>query len=396
MKNLHNYETDIQRCSKCGLCMSVCPVYKATGNDCAVSRGKFIMLNGVLKNDLLLSKNINKYLDMCLKCNACKDFCPSEIDAKEIFISAKCEYARKRPFTRFLKCSLNSFLPLAGCLTMFYRHAKFSKITTIFRPILNNILGRKILLASSLVEKNNSDLKICEWKANLKRKKVVYFKGCVNNYINPQSSIIVQKILKKMNVEIIIPKFKCCGAPLLSEGDENGFISQAEYNISQIPDDFDYFLTDCATCQSTFKDYEKYIDSDKLREINKKSMNVAEFIVKNVEKFKFNKQISFTYHKPCHLENTSFIKEFLRKSENIIYIQMPEYDECCGFAGAFAVKNTKISEKISARKAHNATMTKADYILTSCPSCIMGLTQGLIANGNNEVKPLNFIELFDI
>lgn len=49
MKKLEDFKEDINKCSKCGLCQSVCPVYKITGNDCAVSRGKFVMLDGVLK-----------------------------------------------------------------------------------------------------------------------------------------------------------------------------------------------------------------------------------------------------------------------------------------------------------------------------------------------------------
>ena len=48
MKSLKDYEEDIYKCSRCGLCQSVCPVYQTTLNDCAVSRGKFNILNGVL------------------------------------------------------------------------------------------------------------------------------------------------------------------------------------------------------------------------------------------------------------------------------------------------------------------------------------------------------------
>ena len=52
MHKLKDFKDEINKCSKCGLCQAVCPIYKLTGNDCAVSRGKFVMLNGVLKNDL--------------------------------------------------------------------------------------------------------------------------------------------------------------------------------------------------------------------------------------------------------------------------------------------------------------------------------------------------------
>ena len=46
MKKLSDYKEQINKCSKCGKCQEVCPIYKLTGNDCAVSRGKFVMLNG--------------------------------------------------------------------------------------------------------------------------------------------------------------------------------------------------------------------------------------------------------------------------------------------------------------------------------------------------------------
>ena len=92
MNNLKDYEEDIYKCSRCGLCQFVCPVFKASVNECAVSRGKFNMLNGVIKGELSLNRKIKSYLDLCTGCNACKDFCPSKINAKEIFIAAKAQY----------------------------------------------------------------------------------------------------------------------------------------------------------------------------------------------------------------------------------------------------------------------------------------------------------------
>ena len=68
MKTLKNFKQQINSCSKCGLCQSQCPIYKITGNDCTVSRGHFIMLQGLIKGDLKMSKTINHYLNLCLKC----------------------------------------------------------------------------------------------------------------------------------------------------------------------------------------------------------------------------------------------------------------------------------------------------------------------------------------
>ena len=102
MKRIAEYREEIHACSKCGLCQSVCPVYKITGNDCTVSRGLFIMLKGLIKGELKMSKNMNRYLDLCLKCGACSKFCPSEIDVVDIIASAKAEYFKTSILEKFI------------------------------------------------------------------------------------------------------------------------------------------------------------------------------------------------------------------------------------------------------------------------------------------------------
>lgn len=403
MKNLTDYKEEIHKCSKCGLCQSVCPVYGVTGNDCSVSRGKFIMLNGVIKGDLKLNRNINKYLDMCLKCNACKNFCPSGIDAREVFITAKAEYfrdAKSSNFTRILHSSpvFNLFLNCAKVATNIYRFIRMDKIVKLFYPILQKFkLGKKVILANEfvstpsrhaeLVSASNQRAVIGQIPKRFRDDnliKVIYFEGCVNQYINPRTKNATENILNQMGVQILnthLP-LNCCGVPFLSSGNIEQFVKQAEFNLAKIPDEFDYFLTDCASCQNAFKEYENSIEDEKLLEklkkINKKSINVVDFILKNAESIEFKEKTTFTFHMPCHIEDISFLDEFMKKAKNVEYIEMKELDKCCGFSGAFAINNPEISQKISSQKAQNAIETNADYVLTSCPSCILGLTQGFI------------------
>lgn len=392
MKKLTDYKKDIHRCSKCGLCQSVCPIYQITGNDCAVSRGKFIMLNGVLKGDLELNKNINKYLDMCLKCNACKNFCPSGIDARKIFLAAKAQYFQKCPEKKiisFLQSEkvFNLFLKMAGFASNVYRALNFDKLVKKFYPLLNKkcCIQKKIILANEFVSEPNPKLKknsLIRLSFPTKQKSVVYFKGCVNEHLNPRAKAATEYLLNCMGVEILPIDFQCCGVPFLSSGNVQQYKKQALLNISQIPDDYDYFLTDCASCQNAFKEYSNYIDDEvilaKLDKINQKSINVMDYILKNIKSVHFDKSVSFTFHKPCHLEDMSFINELLSKCENVDYKEMKDFDKCCGFSGEFAIKNPKLSSEISAKKAQNAIAAQADYVLTSCPACLLGISQGMI------------------
>lgn len=354
MKKLEDYSDEINKCSKCGLCQSVCPVYKITGNDCAVSRGKFIMLDGVLKGDLKLNKNINKYLDLCLKCNKCKEFCPSAIDVCDIFACAKGEY-----FKKSFSGKIFSFL-----------HSKI---------VFNNLLKIGKFLSSPFRKKIKSQGKT----------KFIYFKGCVNE-VFPKVENALKKVLSEFDAQIIEKDFDCCGLPFLSSGNIKRFIDAGKHNLNLLNDNCDYLLTDCASCAFTINEYSKYIENV----ILPPQINICEFLSKQNKKFVFKKPVKVTFHKPCHLENDNFIKKLFEKCENVEYIEMKDYSDCCGFAGEFALKNNKISREISKKKIKNALETNADYILTTCPACVMGLEQGLLSNKKfiKAPKVLNIIE----
>ena len=374
MKKLEDFADDINKCSKCGLCQSVCPVYKITGNDCAVSRGKFVMLDGVLKGDLKLNKNIEKYLDMCLKCGKCKNFCPSNIDVCEIFNTAKYECAKNTiqgKFEKFFESKL-----------VFGTFMKFMKIF------------RRINSAAS-ISGNRGEGCI----------KLLYFKGCVNN-VYPKTERALKKIFSNLNVEIIERDFDCCGLPFLSSGNMERFEEVKKYNLALMDSDFDYILTDCASCESTLKGYFNSTHAPLTTEDKKASferavarsdggfsfVNAAEFLAGQNIKFKFKKPVKVTFHKPCHLENDDFLKPLLQKCENVEYIEAEDYDECCGFAGEFALKNHKISKAISVKKADNIAKTNADIVLTTCPACILGIKQGFLFSGKKSPKIMNIMD----
>ncbi len=337
MNKLEDFSDDINKCSKCGLCQSVCPVYKETGNDCAVSRGKFVMLDGVLKGDLKLNKNINKYLDLCLKCGKCTDFCPSGIDVCKIFETAKYEYANKT--------ILGKFIFFLESKLVFGNFINFFKLIT--KPFRKSIKGK-----------------------TAKCLKVIYFKGCANN-LCPRTDIYLKKIFENSDIQIIEKDFDCCGLPFLSSGNLERFEQVKKHNLKMLDCDFDYILTDCASCESTLKQY-----------MNAKFINIGELINLLNIKFKFPKPVKVTFHKPCHLENDDFLIPLLNNCENVKYIQMNDYDSCCGFGGEFSIKNRKISKAISNRKAENILKTKAEYVITTCPGCLLGLQQGLLGKKN--------------
>lgn len=329
MKRLAEFKEDIHSCSKCGLCQSVCPIYKITGNDCTVSRGLFIMLRGFIKGELKMTRKLNRYLDLCLKCGACSKFCPSGIKIVDIITAAKAEY---------------------------FKTHSFEKLISFFQK--NFIFGLVIKLLSVLA-KNKKSKKF--------DKKVVYFGGC-SGKIKGNNSVV--KLLNACNVEVITPDFDCCGIPFSVRGDlETLEKSKQKYlgimNKLGIKD----VVTTCASCEKTIKSFSE--------ELNVK--NIFEYIHENNLKLSLRKKQKVTFHKPCNLDNYSDIKWILENTNNLEYVELEDFDKCCGLNGISKINEYKIISKLVKSKHDSIIACRVKTVLTSCLGCEAALKVGSFA-----------------
>lgn len=311
MKHLAEYKETIHSCSKCGLCQSVCPIYKITGNDCTVSRGHFIMLKGLIKGELKLTKKMNRYLDLCLKCGACSKFCPSGIDVVEIIASAKAEYFRDHPFEKVISLAQRIFLALLS-----------------FKPF-----GKK--------------------KSKKFDKKVIFFSGCRGGNVT--------KLLNSCGVEVIEPKFDCCGIPFYVRGDRENY-EKCRQNFIKTLEKYDVreVVTTCASCEKTLKGYK--IEGLTVR-------NVFEYIRENELKLELKKPVKVTFHKPCNIDNFGDIKWILENTKNLEYIEMKDYDSCCGLNGVTKLREYGVVSKLFREKHKNIVNSGSKIVLTSCLGC---------------------------
>jgi len=347
MKTIKDFKEDIHKCSKCGLCQEVCPIYKVTGNDCTVSRGQFVMLKGLINGDLKMSKKINHYLSLCLKCGKCSEFCPSGIDVVDVIATAKHEYFKTHPAERIISFIQKHFI-----------FGFFLKIANFFVP---NLKSKKF------------------------DKKVIYFGGC-SAKISGNDSII--KLMNNIGVEVITPNFSCCGIPFFVRGDfenfrdyMNKYISiLKKYNVKDV-------VTTCASCEKTIKEYIKWCDKkDKEFLSGVHVKNIFEYLRENEVKLKLKKHVKATYHKPCNQNNYEDIKYILNNTENLEYIEADGYDKCCSLNGLFQPQKYKIISKLCEDKRNSIISTDAEYVLTTCFGCETALQ--LYSFGKYKVRNL--------
>ena len=334
MKQLVDFKEEIHKCSKCGICQGECPVYQVTGNDCAVSRGQFVMLKGVLNGELKMSKVINRYLDLCLKCGSCSKFCPSGIDVVDVIITAKSEYFKAHPFEKVK--------------TFFQKYFVFGLIPRIIRTFIRPVQSKTF------------------------DKKVLYFGGCCSKLKGDKP---VVKILNSIGIEVINPLFHCCGIPYLSRGDLKEFNNSIKNYIKILKRyDIREVVTTCASCEKSLKDYVKWIgneifqqDVELLKSVKVK--NIYEYLRENEIKLSLKKPLKVTYHKPCNINNFNDIEWLLKNTHNLEYVEMKNYNKCCGLNGVSKIREFKIMSKIFKEKQENIANSNAKIVLTSCLGC---------------------------
>ncbi len=293
------------------------------------------MLQGLIKGELKMSKKLNRYLDLCLKCGACSRFCPSGIDVVDIIAAAKAEY-----FKSSLRQKILSFIQKKIVF------GAFVDFINLFTP---------------------------KAKSKTFDKKVLYFGGC-GAKINGDKSVV--KILNALGIEVINPSFSCCGVSLFTRGDLKGFNQSIEnfvkilkkYNIKDV-------VTTCASCEKSLKDYSRWAESQEVKEFLRtiNIRNIYEYIRENNLKLTLKKPVEVTFHKPCNIDNYDDIKWFLNNIENLRYIEMNDYDKCCGLNGISKFSEYKIMAKIFNNKRKNILKTNTKYVLTSCLGCEVSL-----------------------
>jgi len=94
---------------------------------------------------------------------------------------------------------------------------------------------------------------------------------------------------------------------------------------------------------------------------------------------------SVTYHRSCHSLRSLGLREqplrLLQAVRGLSLIELPRCEECCGFGGTFAVKNSEVSSAMLDDKISAVIETGAQACVAADNSCLMQIAGGLHRRG---------------
>jgi glycolate oxidase iron-sulfur subunit len=229
--------------------------------------------------------------------------------------------------------------------------------------------------------------------------RIIYFPGCLTNYILPSVGIALVRVLTLLGYEVILPKkLRCCSYPVIIAGQEPGVLKNIDNNL-QVLSSFEAIgiVTSCPTCGLALKKgYLSLLASHNkdltfAQRISYKTWDITEFIYQNINlpqlfllEEALNHSQDIVYHDPCHLA----FGQAIRREPREILQQLPGRKlkeiggpiSCCGSGGAFHLFSPDISIKIGNNRVQEIQKTEAKDIATGCPACILQLNNNLPGN----------------
>jgi len=394
-------ERDIIRCTKCGSCQAVCPIFKELQSESAVARGKVSLMKAVLKGNIEPTAEFIEKMSLCLNCKACTVNCPSKTPVDHLVLQTR------------EKLVAEHGLPLAKrlVLRMALKHRKLfdmgMNMGSIFQGlVLKEVKGKGVLprlpmglkekrLLAPVASKSLRSRYPERVEVESPRETVAFFTGCTINYMFPEIGVSVVEVLKKNNINVIIPGNQhCCGTPAYANGDITTAIELARATVDALSlPGMDAVITACGSCGSAIrKEYQELLKNEpgypeKVEALAKKTVDFTEYMVKIGIKASDLKPINrvVTYHESCHLTRGQGVKkeprQVMTSIPGVTLKEMKEPGRCCGMAGSFSLSHYELARKINQHKIDDIISTGADTLITGCGSCIMHIRDGIYQNG---------------
>jgi glycolate oxidase iron-sulfur subunit len=392
---------EIARCNRCGFCQVACPIFRSTGHEAGVARGRIALLRALIEGRLEWDHQLEEPLFACLLCGACTSNCFPAVPTADLILDARAEYLDRVGRGALHKLLFEHLLPYPGRLRLAARAAALGKrsgLSKLARALgLLRIFGRDFPRAQEIVDRfpdhafrEKVKPGVVEGSGKLR---MGYFIGCGTDIMCPQAAEATLSVLRQLAQTVQVLENCCCGLPAVSYGDRTAAVRLAEKNLRVFAEGrFDVIVTDCSSCAAFLKKYPTLFPKDDPRHAAAEALAAATGDLVEVIAAAGNlplpeqpEKLIATYHDPCHASRGQGLVEqprrLLRSIRGLEYRELPEADWCCGGAGSYALSHYELSRKVLDRKMDNVERTGANLLVTSCPACIVHLSYGVRRRG---------------
>jgi glycerol-3-phosphate dehydrogenase subunit C len=362
-------------CIRCASCMAVCPVSRVT----PLFPGPKQAGPGVERFRRSNEPSVDEWIDLCIGCHLCDMVCSSGVNIAGLNLVAKAKYLDEKG--RTFRDWLLTHPSLYGWLGSY------------FSPIINRFLkGAQVKWAMDRLFKIDKKMDLPGYESSTFRqwfkghpskgnRKIAYFYGCYINTNEVDVGKATVKVLEANGFEVLLPRQRCCGIPMLGNGDFKGARKMGLYNVPSFLDtihsgsDIVFSSTSCGYMIK--HEYGRLLSIPGSEEVAQHTFDLFDFLRNLKDTNGLNNNFKKTplkvaYFAPCHLRAMGIGLPALEILRLIPGLQIdPIEADCCGMGGTFGFKKEKyeISQDIGKDLAEAIDQLNPEIVLTDCEGC---------------------------
>ncbi|MCB2016611.1 MAG: FAD-binding oxidoreductase, partial [Hydrogenophaga sp.] len=217
---------------------------------------------------------------------------------------------------------------------------------------------------------------------------VFYFPGCGSERLFSQVGLATQAMLWHAGVQTVLPPgYLCCGYPQRGSGQYDKaeqMITDNRVLFHRVANTLNYLdiktvVVSCGTCYDQLAGYEFENIFPGCRIVD-----IHEYLLE--KGIRLEGQGAYLYHDPCH--SPMKLQEPMKTVKALLGDGVVKSERCCGESGTLGVTRPDISTQIRFRKEEEIRKGEAALrsssgvgpkdnikMLTSCPSCLQGLSR---------------------
>ncbi len=428
----------VKDCLRCGKCKPVCSTHVPRANLLYSPRNK-ILATSLLIEAFLYEEQTRRGIslqhfaefcdvaDHCTVCHRCVKPCPVDIDFGDVSIAMR-NFLREQgrvpanPGKALAMAFLNATEPATiktlrvGMVDVGYRAqrvvhqiAKATGITeaavrqppsTLGRPSVKtqvihffnkpmpaNMPSRTARALLGIEDATMIPVIRDPQRAGPDAEAVFYFPGCGSERLFSQVGLATQAMLFHAGVQTVLPPgYLCCGYPQIASGDEDKgrqITTDNRVLFHRMANTLNYLdiktvVVSCGTCMDQLQQYQfdRIFPGCRL-------LDIHEFLLERGIRQEAVSGTRYMYHDPCHTPTKTHAAQTVVNT--LMGQAVPFNDRCCGESGTLAVARPDVSTQVRFRKQSEmekgAARLREDgfdgkvKILTSCPSCLQGLSR---------------------
>ncbi|MCW5625532.1 MAG: DUF3400 domain-containing protein, partial [Burkholderiales bacterium] len=428
----------IKDCLRCGKCKPVCSTHVPRANLLYSPRNK-ILATSLLIEAFLYEEQTRRGIslahfdefsdvaDHCTVCHKCLNPCPVDIDFGDVSMAMR-NFLRKQgrkkfnPGTSASMLFLNATDPAtikvmrAGMIQFGYRAQRFAHgwakrlgliqaqtrqppstlgkppikaqvIHFLNKPMPKSVPRRTARALLDIEDKNIVPVIRDPARAMDDTDAVFYFPGCGSERLFSQVGLATQAMLWHVGATTVLPPgYLCCGYPQTSAGEaDKGQAISTENRVlfHRVANTLNYLdiktvVVSCGTCMDQLSGYE----FDRIFP-GCRILDIHEYLMEKGVHLEGVDGVRYMYHDPCHTPMKTH--QPIKVVSQLMGSDVKLNDRCCGESGTFAVTRPDVATQVRFRKEEEmrkgANGLRQDgfggdvKILTSCPSCLQGLSR---------------------